>query len=72
VELPEPYQGLLRANGKAWEFFGKQAGSYRKAAIWWVTSAKKEETRRKRLDSLIAYSVKGERIPQFTWKKSAG
>jgi uncharacterized protein YdeI (YjbR/CyaY-like superfamily) len=71
VELPEPYQGLLRANKKAWEFFQKQAGSYRKAATWWVTSAKKEETRRKRLDALIAHSVKAERIPQFTWKKSA-
>jgi uncharacterized protein YdeI (YjbR/CyaY-like superfamily) len=72
VELPEPYQRLLRANRKAWAFFEKQAGSYRKAAIWWVTSAKKEETRRRRLDSLIAYSVKAERVPQFTWKKSAG
>ena len=41
-------------------------------AIWWVTSAKKEETRKKRLDSLIAYSAKGERIPQFTWKKARG
>jgi uncharacterized protein YdeI (YjbR/CyaY-like superfamily) len=72
VELTQPYLGLLRANRKAWEFFEKQAGSYRKAAIWWVTSAKKEETRQRRLDSLIAYSVKGEKVPQFTWKKSAG
>jgi uncharacterized protein YdeI (YjbR/CyaY-like superfamily) len=72
VALPEPYQGLLRANRKALAFFEKQAGSYRKAATWWATSAKKQETRRKRLDSLIAYSVNGERVPQFTWKKSAG
>lgn len=72
VELPEPYQGLLRGNKKAWGYFEKQAGSYRKAAIWWVTSAKKDETRRKRLDSLIAYSVKGEKLSQFTWKKATG
>jgi len=70
VELPEPYQTLLKANKQAHAFFEKQAGSYRKAAIWWVTSAKKEETRQKRLNSLIAYSAKGEKIPQFTWKKS--
>jgi uncharacterized protein YdeI (YjbR/CyaY-like superfamily) len=44
--MPEAYQGLLKASTAAWEFFEKQAGSYRKAAIWWNTSAKKEETRR--------------------------
>jgi uncharacterized protein YdeI (YjbR/CyaY-like superfamily) len=70
VELPEPYLNLLKANKQAWEFFEKQAGSYRKAAFWWVTSAKKEETRTKRLDALIAYSAKAEKIPQFTWKKA--
>lgn len=70
VELPEPYQKLLKANEQAHAFFEKQAGSYRKAAIWWVASAKKEETRQKRLGSLIAYSARGEKIPQFTWKKS--
>jgi uncharacterized protein YdeI (YjbR/CyaY-like superfamily) len=72
VELPEPYQGLLRANAAAWAFFEGQAPSYRKAASWWVASARKEETRQKRLDSLAAYSAKGERVPQFTWKKASG
>lgn len=70
--MPEAYQGLLKASTSVWEFFEKQAESYRKAAIWWITSAKKEETRRKRnrLDSLLANSVKAVRVPQFTWKKS--
>jgi uncharacterized protein YdeI (YjbR/CyaY-like superfamily) len=72
VELPEPYQGILRENGAAWGFFQTQPASYRKAAYWWVVSAKKEDTRRKRLDSLIVHSARGERIPQFTWKKSSG
>jgi uncharacterized protein YdeI (YjbR/CyaY-like superfamily) len=71
VDLPEPYQGLLRQNASAWEFFEKQAASYRRAASWWVASAKKEETRRKRLDSLVAHSARGERLPQFTWKKAS-
>ena len=72
VELPEPYLDLLRRNTEAWAFFEKQPKSYRKSASWWVASAKKEETRRKRLDSLIAYSAKGERVPQFNWKKVSG
>jgi uncharacterized protein YdeI (YjbR/CyaY-like superfamily) len=71
IDLPEPYQGLLRENA-AWEFFENQPPSYRNAASWWGASAKKEETRRKRLDSLAAYSARGERVPPFTWKKASG
>ena len=52
-ELTEPYAGELRANAAAWEFWQKQAPWYRKTASWWITSAKKEETRRKRLATLI-------------------
>lgn len=72
VDLPEPYQGLLREAASAWEFVQKQPASYRKAAIWWIASAKKEETRRRRLDLLIMHSARAEKAPQFTWKKSAG
>lgn len=72
VELPEPYLCLLRENPVVWAFFEKQPASYRKAATWWVVSAKKEETRRKRLDTLVLHSARAERIPQFTWKKSSG
>jgi hypothetical protein len=39
------------------------APSYRKAATWWVISAKKEETRARRLAVLIETSAKGERVP---------
>jgi uncharacterized protein YdeI (YjbR/CyaY-like superfamily) len=72
VDLPEPYRGLLREDAAAWEFFENQPPSYRKAASWWVASARKEETRRKRLDALAACSARGERVPQFTWKKASG
>ena len=72
VELPEPYQGLLRGNATAWAFYHQQPPSYRKAASWWVASAKQEKTRLARLEKLIAHSTQGERIPQFTWRKSSG
>ncbi len=72
VDLPEVYQKLLQENAAAWEFFQKQPASYRKAVSWWVSSAKKDETRQKRLDALIAHSTRTERVPQFTWKKSSG
>lgn len=66
AELPDPYHRLLQQNQSAWTFFVAQPPSYRKAANWWVVSAKKEETRLKRLNKLIDYSAQGQTIPQFT------
>ena len=61
-QLPEPYASLLRKNRKAWQFFQGQAPSYRKSIVWWVVSAKQEETRRKRLARLVAGSARGRRL----------
>ncbi|MEP6743703.1 MAG: YdeI/OmpD-associated family protein [bacterium] len=66
AELVEPYAGKLRRNKPALKFFEAQPPSYRKAANWWVVSAKKEETRLKRLEQLIKLSAAGQTIPQFT------
>jgi uncharacterized protein YdeI (YjbR/CyaY-like superfamily) len=69
--LPEPYETPLRQNQGAWDFYQSRPPSYRKAASWWVVSAKKEETRLKRLKQLIEYSAKGQTIPQFTALKKS-
>jgi uncharacterized protein YdeI (YjbR/CyaY-like superfamily) len=71
AELPESYSRLVKKNKVAWKFFEDQPPSYRKAANWWVVSAKKEETRLKRLDKLIDYSAKRQTIPQFTIVKKS-
>ena len=65
AEIPEPYAAALRRNVPARQFFDAQPPSYRKAASWWIVSAKREETRTKRLQKLIAHSAKGERLPQY-------
>jgi uncharacterized protein YdeI (YjbR/CyaY-like superfamily) len=62
----EEQEQRFRANPAAWDFFQIQAPSYRKAAIWWVISAKKDETRRKRLATLIADSAAGRTVPPLT------
>lgn len=69
-ELPDAYRRVLKKNKAAWNFFEAQPPSYRKAANWWVLSAKKEETRLKRLDKLIDDSAQGRTIPQFTRLKT--
>ena len=63
--LPDGYDKKLKANKKAWAFFQAQAPWYQRAAIHWVMSAKKEETRMRRLDQLVAESAQGRRLRQF-------
>ena len=52
----------LRANQKAASFFDVQPSGYRKTVTLWVMSAKKEETRARRLAHLIERSASGSRI----------
>jgi uncharacterized protein YdeI (YjbR/CyaY-like superfamily) len=66
VDLPEPYAKVFKANRKAWAFFESQSAWYRKSVNWWVLSAKREETRNKRLERLIEYSAKGQTVPEYT------
>jgi uncharacterized protein YdeI (YjbR/CyaY-like superfamily) len=66
VDLSEPYAAELRANAAAHEFFESRPASYRKAAVWWVVSAKKEETRQRRLATLIDDSANGRTIAPLT------
>lgn len=61
-KLAPKYEKKLRANKTAWEFFQAQPPWYRRTASWWVLSAKKEETRLKRLATLIADSAQGKTI----------
>jgi uncharacterized protein YdeI (YjbR/CyaY-like superfamily) len=62
AQLSEPFASTLRKDPLAWKFFQAQPPSYRKAIGWWIVSAKKDETRRKRLEKLIAESARGRRL----------
>jgi uncharacterized protein YdeI (YjbR/CyaY-like superfamily) len=54
AELDPEHERQLRANQQAWAFFSAQPPSYRRTAIHWVTSAKRPDTRQRRLERLIA------------------
>jgi uncharacterized protein YdeI (YjbR/CyaY-like superfamily) len=53
----------FRRHRSAWKFFEAQPPSYRRLAAYRVTSAKRPETRARRLRALIESSEKGERQP---------
>lgn len=58
----------FRSNKKAWKYFNDQPPSYRRVAIYWVMSAKKEETHARRLAILIDDSAHERRLGIVTLK----
>ena len=62
ASLGEAYEAELRRDPAAWAFWQAQPPGYRKTAAWYVISAKREETRRRRLRTLIEDSAAGRRI----------
>lgn len=60
----------FRAARGAWKFFQSQPLSYRNVVTHWVVSAKRDETRAKRLASLIADCAAGRRIPALAGTQS--
>ena len=65
AKLTPAEQRRFRAEPKAWAFFRAQPPGYQRVATWYVASAKKDETRRRRLDALVASCAGGERLPGF-------
>lgn len=51
----------LKANQKAWNNFGQMAAGYRKQYIGWLQSAKRPETREKRLKEAISLLEKNQK-----------
>ncbi len=71
-EVPEPYAGVFKRNKAAWRFYQVQAPWYRKVTAWYIVSAKKEETRLKRLQTLIGHCARGELLPGTRGPKATG
>jgi len=64
--LAPPFDRQLKANKKAWAFFEAQPPGYRRVAAFWVMSAKRDETRQRRLAHLIHASERRLKIGLFT------
>lgn len=64
-ELPKAMRADFKKNAKAWTFYQAQPPGYQKQTMFWVSSAKREETRQRRLATLIEDSANGLRIRQL-------
>jgi uncharacterized protein YdeI (YjbR/CyaY-like superfamily) len=70
IILDKEYEKQIKSNSKAWKYFsGKLAPSAKKQSIHWIMSAKKEETRLRRLQTLIKSSEANEKVPPLNINK---
>ena len=62
AELTGDEEALFRGNAAAWDDWDKRPPGYRKTVLHWVTSAKRPDTRARRLATLIADSAAGRKV----------
>ena len=67
-KLPRAYEEQFKVNPAAWAFFRTQPPWYQRTSSFWVVSAKQEETRQRRLATLISDSEKGRKLGMLTPK----
>jgi uncharacterized protein YdeI (YjbR/CyaY-like superfamily) len=60
--LPNYIERALRANGRAWRHFDALAPSYRRAYVGWIDSAKRAETKRRRMREAVERLARGEKL----------
>ena len=68
AKLAPAYEKRFRENKNAWKFFEEQPPYYKKLMIFRIMSAKKEETRLRRLEQTIESSAQGQRVGLLTAK----
>lgn len=67
ADLPPQMRARLAENVPAERWWQAQTPGYRRAATWWVVSARQEATRERRLATLIADSAAGRMVKPFTY-----
>ena len=60
--IPPYIERVFRTNARAWRYFEQLAPSYRRTYIGWIDSAKREDTRRKRLSEALSFLAAGKKL----------
>jgi len=66
IQLAPAVARRFKAERSAWAYYQAEAPWYRQTSTFWVMSAKREETRARRLETLIRSSAAGQRIPSLS------
>lgn len=65
LKIPEDLKMALNQNGSAMDFFQSQPKSIKKIMLHWVVTAKRPETRTKRIAEIARSAAKGVRPDPF-------
>ncbi len=68
MQMPADLQKALSKNKKAKQFFDAFPAGIRKQLFWWITSAKREETRNRRVAETVTKAEKNIRANQYVPK----
>ena len=63
LEIPPFFKDALAKNKKATDYFNTLAPTYKRNFVGWVSSAKREETRMKRLAEALSYLEQNKKLP---------
>jgi uncharacterized protein YdeI (YjbR/CyaY-like superfamily) len=66
AKLDAAQERRFKTNPEAWQWFQARPAGYRRTAAYWVISAKRPETRERRLEQLIEDSAAGRTIRSLT------
>ncbi len=72
AKLDPAQERRFRSKKQAWEWFQTQPKGYRTTAVYWVMSAKRPDTRERRLTTLIEDSENGRRVPPLRPRTGRG
>ena len=62
VSLPRKYRAVFQRNAAAWRYYRACPPGYRKMVNWWIATARKPETRNRRLERAIDACARGVRL----------
>jgi len=60
--IPRYIKDRLKSNARAWRYFNQLAPSYRKSYVAWIDSAKRQETKEKRLREALTMLTAGKKL----------
>ncbi len=62
VELPASLERVLRSQRRAWEGFQRLSSAEKRRTVGWITAAKRDETRRRRLGEAMSLLAAGKKL----------
>jgi uncharacterized protein YdeI (YjbR/CyaY-like superfamily) len=72
LRVPEDLERALSAHPPAKENFEAFAVSYKKQALWWIKSAKRPETRARRVEETTLLAAENKKANQYVRKEKKG